>query len=393
MRLSDGTATSSRRGALKIGLALSGGGVRAATFHLGMMERLAHEGRLEDITFISTVSGGSLCVGLLYALNGMRWPTSERYLTDALPAARRLLTERDLQCEAIRRALVAPHLLIRGRANAISACIERDWGITGLLKDLSTTPRWIINATTYESGKNWQFMPQRMGDHVLKYVRDPAIPVADAVAASAGFPVLIGPLLLDARAYEWWRYIPGSTREMERTERKVDRIRLWDGGVYDNLGVEPLFKPNGRGLRDDFNFLIVSDASGVLEFKPPTWGVPRILRPTNIAMDQVRSLRARILVDHFSRHPGSGVYLHIGRSARYLLEEAGMPPEQVAAAVPRCLDDEEVKLAAGFRTTLRRLAPAEFERLRRHGWEVADCTLTARCPDHFGAITREGEST
>lgn len=266
------------------------------------------------------------------------------------PAARSLLTERDLQREAIRCAFVSPHLLIRGRANAISACIERDWGITGLLKDLPRDPRWIINATTYESGKNWQFMPQRMGDHVLNYVRDPAFPVADAVVASTGFPVLIGPLLLDARAYEWWRYIPGSTREMERTERKVDRIRLWDGGVYDNIGVEPLFKPNGRGLRDDFTFLIVSDASGDLEFKPPKWGVPRILRPTNIAMDQVRSLRARTLVDHFSRHPGSGVYLRIGRSTRYLLEQAGVPSERVAATVPRCLDDEEVHLAASFRT-------------------------------------------
>ena len=51
--------------------------------------------------------------------------------------------------------------------------MQHCWGMTGVLKDIPTEPRWIINATTYESGKNWRFMPQRMGDYRLGYVLEP----------------------------------------------------------------------------------------------------------------------------------------------------------------------------------------------------------------------------
>ncbi|HEV7715308.1 MAG TPA: GMC oxidoreductase, partial [Steroidobacteraceae bacterium] len=41
-----------------VGLALSGGGVRSATFALGVLQALAQRGRLRGIDFLSTVSGG-----------------------------------------------------------------------------------------------------------------------------------------------------------------------------------------------------------------------------------------------------------------------------------------------------------------------------------------------
>ena len=37
----------------------SGGGVRAAVFHVACLQRLALDGLLESTTFVSTVSGGS----------------------------------------------------------------------------------------------------------------------------------------------------------------------------------------------------------------------------------------------------------------------------------------------------------------------------------------------
>ena len=40
------------------GLALSGGGIRSATFNLGVLQALAEAGRLKEIDFLSTVSGG-----------------------------------------------------------------------------------------------------------------------------------------------------------------------------------------------------------------------------------------------------------------------------------------------------------------------------------------------
>jgi hypothetical protein len=41
-----------------VGLALSGGGIRAAIFSLGILQALAKKGRLRAIDFLSTVSGG-----------------------------------------------------------------------------------------------------------------------------------------------------------------------------------------------------------------------------------------------------------------------------------------------------------------------------------------------
>ena len=57
----------------KIGLALSGGGFRAAIFHAGILLRLADEGLLESISGLSTVSGGSLGVSLIMSKAGMCW--------------------------------------------------------------------------------------------------------------------------------------------------------------------------------------------------------------------------------------------------------------------------------------------------------------------------------
>ncbi|MFN8941513.1 MAG: patatin-like phospholipase family protein [Acidobacteriota bacterium] len=42
----------------ELGLAISGGGIRSATFALGVMQSLAGKGWLEKIDYLSTVSGG-----------------------------------------------------------------------------------------------------------------------------------------------------------------------------------------------------------------------------------------------------------------------------------------------------------------------------------------------
>jgi len=96
----------------------------------------------------------------------------------------------------------------------------------------------------------------------------------------------------------------------------VKYIHLWNGGVYDNLGVEALFKPSGKKFRDEYDFLIVSDASKGTKVEKPSLLHRRALRLVNIATDQVRSLRARSIVNHFIEQPNSGVYLKIGNTAR-----------------------------------------------------------------------------
>ena len=50
-----------------IGLALSGGGFRASIFHLGVIRRLEELGMMQDVSVISTVSGGSI-IGAYYVV-------------------------------------------------------------------------------------------------------------------------------------------------------------------------------------------------------------------------------------------------------------------------------------------------------------------------------------
>ena len=65
-------------------------------------------------------------------------------------------------------------------------------------------------------GKNWRFSQPRMGDYVTNYVLRPDTPIADAIAASAAVPGLIGPLVVSSEDYSWHRYekgelVPAST--------------------------------------------------------------------------------------------------------------------------------------------------------------------------------------
>lgn len=382
-----------------IGLALSGGGVRAGVFHLGVLDALAQRGLLERVTMLSTVSGGSLVVGLVYTLARDRWPGSSAYLQAVSPAARRLLTEVDLEHEFLVQAAMKPWLFFRGGAHVVAESVKRRWGVRCQLRDVPAAPRWIINATTYETGKNWRFMPQRMGDYAAAYAEQPRILLAEAMAASAAYPGLIGPLVVETSDHTWFRFLEGPGQGTEPTTPAHARFHLWDGGVYDNLGVEALFKPGGTRYRDEYEFLIVSDASA--QPAPPSRLLHRrAFHLVGIAMDQVRSLRARALVEHFSAHPETGLYLRLGNTARTIFLRSTRAQDTWESLANRCLADIEVDAVARFPTRLRRLTPQEFDRLYRHGREVLDCTLLAygenllqRCPPLQVAAPRPASSS
>ncbi len=59
----------------RLGLALSGGGLRATLFHLGVVRFLRDAGLLRDVTHIVSVSGGSI-LGAHLALNWERYNAS-----------------------------------------------------------------------------------------------------------------------------------------------------------------------------------------------------------------------------------------------------------------------------------------------------------------------------
>jgi len=77
----------------EIALALSGGGVRAMAFHMGVLRFLAENNALERISDISTVSGGSLLTGLIFSKNGLQWPNSEEFLGKTHPQIKKSIVE------------------------------------------------------------------------------------------------------------------------------------------------------------------------------------------------------------------------------------------------------------------------------------------------------------
>ena len=362
---------------MKIGLALSGGGVRATVFHLGALARLARQSLMEHITFLSTVSGGSLAVALVWGCSGNGWPGSDAFLRDIIPTARRLLTARGLDRAYLRYTLLSPWALRHGRAGALAEALRNRWAVGGVLSDLPDNPRWIINATCYQSGKNWRFMKKRMGDYIVGYVKSPQLPIAQAVAASAAFPGMLGSLRLRTGRFEWFAFDRQHTPR--RHAPRFRTVKLWDGGVYDNLGVEALFKPAGL-FRDGFDFLIVSDASVRLEAETRKLLAP--LRLLNVATDQVRGLRARAVVSHLQRNPGAGAYLRIGNTEKRIYRKAGRAAmvEHIRAD---SLGTSQVREAASFATTLRKCTRHEYDLLFTHGYQVADATLSAHCGDIF----------
>ena len=385
---------------MQIGLALSGGGVRATVFHLGVLSRLAAEDHLNAITHLSTVSGGSLCAGLVYSANGYRWPTPAQLQAVVIPRIAQILTENDLQGLYFQRLLRAPWSLLRGRANEIAYLMQMRWEIDASLQDLPDAdaqtgqPFWHIASTCYETGKSWYFSKARMGDYMFGYSRQPDIPLVDALAASSAVPGLIGPLQLETSRYNWARY--DAKRKLVDTTPPFDNVHLWDGGVYDNLGLEALTNYDGKTdsyeYRRGVDFVIVSDAAGVPRSNAYPTGIRRaasLMRIVDVMKDQARALRSRSLIAHIKQpqHPyPPGRFFQIDNSCIEMVEKGYRTPEEAEAICQGYFPPEKAQALAQMSTTLRVISRAEFGDLYRHGFEVADVTLHIFDQERFGLL-------
>jgi predicted acylesterase/phospholipase RssA len=314
----------------KVGLALSGGGFRASLFHLGVLARLAEVDALRSVEVISTVSGGSI-VGAHYYLEVQRHleshPDRDISADDYVTIVRRVQeqflagVQTNIRVHALanlvtnlkvafargytysRRlgelyervlyAKVADHKGERERLMTelmIAPAPKPPLGAEPFKPKLSNfrrrakVPVVLINATSLNSGHNWQFTARSMGEPPGRLNTDVdanaryrrlwyhEAPTPDlerfrlgyAVAASACVPGLFEPIVLE-----------------DLYEDRV--VRLTDGGVHDNQGVAGL-------LDEGCTLFYVSDASGQMDdlAHPPNGrlGVP--LRANSILMDRVR---------------------------------------------------------------------------------------------------------
>jgi NTE family protein len=342
----------------EIGLCLSGGGSRAVVFHLGALIRLNELGLLKRIRRISGVSGGSITAGVL----GIRWQELDFAPETGVASNLRSLVVEPLEQFASERidvlaAVEGAVLPFINAADRLEAKFDDLLYHGKTLQDLPDDehgPRFVFNATNLASGALWRFSRPYTWDWRVGKINAPTFRVATAVAASAAFPPFFAPLELDVRPEQ---FEPGSGSTLEKPEFQR-KIRLADGGVYDNLGLETVFK--------QYQTVLVSDGGGQLadEPEPPTDWVRETLRMANVIDHQVRSLRKRLLIAAYRRGDRTGAYWGIRQS----IDEFDAP-NRLPCPFTRTIE------LANLATRLDGMSSTTRSRLVNWGYAVTDASI------------------
>lgn len=342
-------------------MCLSGGGYRASLFHLGALRRLNELGLLSQVDAISSVSGGSTLAAHL-ADRIRPWPDSGTVIPgwhDRVETTFRDIASRNVRTWPILNRLL-PWNWLRDSTGVETLASQYERYVTRLrLSDLPDRPRFLINATDVAFGVNWIFdsltrdtLKGRAGDYQAGYLRPlPDWPLARAVAASSCFPPVFNPLPLRLRPDQ---LVAGSYQGANR-DQIVAGIRLSDGGVYDNLGLEPVWKTHKA--------VLVSDGGAVFEPDADRGVFWRLQRYVTIVDSQARALRKRWLISSFIRGDLLGTYWGMRSVAAHYGPHAGYPEALVHEIISK------------VRTDLDAFSDAEIAVLMNHGYILADTAV------------------
>jgi len=358
-------ATERRKG---MALCLSGGGYRATLFHMGALRRLNELGVLArpDFRTVSSVSGGSITAAALataLARSGRVAPASplsgdfwNREFRDRL----RDLTKRNVRTPAMAQRLLPWNWLRSSTAvEAMARRYEED--LTDLrLAETPSRPNFVVCATDMAYGVNWVYERARMGDYLAGYKKPPlpGFPLARAVAASACFPPIFNPLPAGVMPDE---LVGGAEPRGPVRDACIRGLRLTDGGDYDNMGLEPVWKSH--------TVVLVSDAGGLFTNQGDQGLLWRIPRYQGIQERQTRALRKRWLISNFLLGGMRGAYWATSGS-RGSYELQGGYSKELAT-----------KVIAEIRTDLDAFSDAEAAVLENHGYFLADAAVETHLSD------------
>ena len=236
----------------------------------------------------------------------------------------------------------------------VAAAYDRHLFHGATLEALPDKPRFVINATNVQSGALWRFSKPYMADYRVGRVDRPTLPLATAVAASSAFPPVLSPLELELE--------PGLVKPQPGCdlcrEPFTTHVVLTDGGVYDNMGLETVWK--------QYQTVLVSDAGGKMqaEEEPGEDWAQHSLRILDLIDNQVRSLRKRQVIDAFKSGERQGAYWGI---------RTNIADYQLPGALP--CPFERTQELANTATRLKRLAADLQERLINWGYAVCDAAL------------------
>ena len=377
---------------MRIGVALSGGGIRAALFHLGVLRRVAELGWLPRIDAISGVSGGSI----LAAFAALRWSEMidaggdvEAFQKHVAGPFVNVVTTRSLIREWLVRAAIGQFRSTfqptYSRTTALGELLGEHLYGHRVCAELPATPYTILNATSLVSVRSWRFTRHGLGDSRIGYSRwkraGRPLSIGQAVAASAAFPPVFAPLRLDASQYTF-----GGTQYRDAPVAIPATIGLTDGGVYENLGTEVLTKrtplPGGRVLEQP-EFLLVSDGGQPPPYRFKPRRIPGLaslavmLRVNAIALEQVSALRRRRLTGMFERRRPSGLLVALGSNLDRLPRGVAQRYHELVGATA-CPTADIVQRIRQVRTHLNRFSMDEADVLMYHGYMLTDAFLWAR---------------
>lgn len=248
---------------LYIGLAFSGGGMRATAFAYGMLQELQAQstgtpnGLLDNVRLVSGVSGGSVMAAQL----GLKGPPGlqgfrETFLTTNAEA---YMTTSGFNPLTIAKGIAGG---VNGR-DTFGRTLDETLFHGATFADLrqSRIKTWI-NATDMANNTPFLFSPETF-DALCSDLSK--VKLSEAVAASAAFPLVFTPIVLEAhpkqcayREPDWLtaaRYNPEATAAMRAHARALESytnpeevkfVKLLDGGITDNFGTTGLAVERAR---------------------------------------------------------------------------------------------------------------------------------------------------
>ncbi len=287
-----------------IALALSGGGYRAAGFHLGTLRSLHDAGLLESVDVLSTVSGGTI-VGASYALSQARGESFERFYDDFLS---RLRTQRPIhratQLLTSRHNALPRRTLIAAQAEALNEQYYSGATFGELFDSPIHIGEIIFNATDFRCGLPFRFQNSRNprarignGKHWMPTEIARQMRLADVVAASSCFPGGFEPIGFPHDfAWDDRESVLKTLSDESDDQTFAEPLPLMDGGVADNQGLGSLRVALDRREKEEqppIGLVFISDAD-----KPSEGPLIQHIREPRVGWLSVNSvlLGARVLL-------------------------------------------------------------------------------------------------
>lgn len=342
------------------GLCLSGGGYRAMLYHTGAICRLNRLGLLRRLRRVSGVSGGSIAAAAL----AVCWPQLQ-WDADGIAHNLEAIFLPKIYAQADDTVDVSAAiewlLPIVSPLERLLASYERNIVGQAMLTDLPAGPNdpvFVFNATNLMTGSLFRMRRDYVADRRIGVFRGLNMPLSLAVAASAAFPPFLSPVEVELASVA-----PDMTGAIAVCARPpfTNHALLTDGGVYDNLATETVWKR--------CRTIFVSD--GGKPWAPsesPPSGVKQLMNVIGVANGQCDALRKRMLSHAYAQKERFG--------AMWALDD-GIDD---GAELPPGLTLDEVRIVSAIDTRLARFNLEQQNLLLKAGWLGAAARLRAFYP-------------